>query len=146
MNTHNRSSVEVEQILPSTEHGPDPRDFYASDSPVLDEYFDAGQGSGCVDPEDEDDDQVESIIACCVWFSYLTYTSQANWCETFPATSAPVLDFVFTNRRAIIFTNRRAIIFTSRRAIIFTNCRAIVFSADVAFAAINDSRNSALRS
>jgi hypothetical protein len=62
--THNRSSVEVEQILPNTEHGPDPRDFYAADSPVLDEYFDAGQGSGCVDPEVEDDDQVESIIAC----------------------------------------------------------------------------------
>jgi hypothetical protein len=71
----------VEQILPNTEHGPDPRDFYASDSPVLDECFDASQGSGCVDPEVEDDDQVESIIACHVQFSYLTYTSQANWCE-----------------------------------------------------------------
>lgn len=38
--TFARSSVEVEQILPYTEHGPDPRDFYASDSPdspVLDE-------------------------------------------------------------------------------------------------------------
>ncbi|KAH9953250.1 hypothetical protein BC827DRAFT_1159373, partial [Russula dissimulans] len=32
-----RSSVEVEQLLPSAEHDPDPRDFYASDSPVLDE-------------------------------------------------------------------------------------------------------------
>jgi len=79
--THNRSSVEVEQILPRTEHGVDPRDFYASDSPVLDEYFDLGQGSRFVNPEVEDDDQVESIIACHVWFSYLTYTSQANWCE-----------------------------------------------------------------
>jgi hypothetical protein len=64
-----------------TEDGPDPRDFYASDSPVLDEYLDLGQGSRCVDPEVEDDDQVESIISCHVWFSYLTYTSQANWCE-----------------------------------------------------------------
>ena len=66
--TCNRSSVEVEQILPCAEHGPD-------------EYFDSGQGSRCVDPEVEDDVQVESIIACHVWFSYLTYTSQANWCE-----------------------------------------------------------------
>jgi hypothetical protein len=128
----------VEQTLPNTEHGSDPRDFYAADSPVLDEYFDAGQGSGCVDPEVEDDDQVESIIACRVQFSYLTYTSQANWCETFPATSAPALDFVFSNRHATILT--------SRRVIIFTNRRAIVFSADVAFAAINDSCNSTLRS
>lgn len=41
--TPNRSSVEVEQILPCTEHGPDPRDFYAPNSPVLGEYFDSGQ-------------------------------------------------------------------------------------------------------
>jgi hypothetical protein len=81
--TSNRSSVEVEQILPRTEH--DPRDFYASDSPVLDEYFDSDQdlyksaeeSLGRVDPEVQDGDQVESSIAS-VWFSYLTYTSQAN--------------------------------------------------------------------
>jgi hypothetical protein len=62
----------VEQILPCTERGPDPRDFYASDSPVLDDYFDSGQDSyksaeeffECVDPEV----QVESSIACDVWF------------------------------------------------------------------------------
>ena len=71
--TRNRSSVEVEQILPCTEYGPDPRDFYASDSPVLDEYFDSGQGSGCVDPDPEvqDDDQVESIIAFHVCMAFL---------------------------------------------------------------------------
>jgi len=169
-NTHNRSSVEVEQILPSTEHGLDPRDFYASDSPILDEYFNTGQGSGCVNPKVKDDNQVESIIAYRVWFSYLTYTSQANWCETFPATSAPVLHFVFTNHRAtifinrqafvftnhwaiiftnrwaIIFTNHWAFVFTNRWAIIFINCWAIIFLADVTFAAINNSCNSTLTS
>ena len=68
--TRNRSLVEVEQILPCTERGPDPRDFCASDSPALDEYFESGQGSRCVDREVQDDDQVESIIGCHVWFSY----------------------------------------------------------------------------
>jgi hypothetical protein len=71
----NRSSVEVKQLLLCIEHGLDPRDFYASDSPILDEYFNWGQGLGCVNPEVQDDDQVESIIAYHVWFSYLTYTS-----------------------------------------------------------------------
>ncbi len=33
--TCDRSSVEVEQILPSDEHVQDPQDFYASDSLVL---------------------------------------------------------------------------------------------------------------
>jgi hypothetical protein len=126
------SSVEVEQVLLCTEHGPDPRDFYASDSPVLDEYFDSGQGLGCVDPEVQDDDQVESILACHVWFSYLTYTSQANWCEAFPETSgptapvfacsAPVLHSAFTDGRAIVFTNRWAFVLTNSRAFVFTNC------------------------
>ena len=51
--------------------GPDPRDFYASDSPVLDEPFDSVQDSECVDPEVQDGDQIESIIARHVWFSYL---------------------------------------------------------------------------
>jgi hypothetical protein len=41
--TLNRSLVKVEHILPCTEHGLDPRDFYAPDSPVLEEYFDSGQ-------------------------------------------------------------------------------------------------------
>ena len=80
--TLNRSSVEVEQTLLCTEHGLDPRDFYASDSPVLDEYFESGQvrlDSECVDPDVQDDDQVESIIGSRVWLSYLTYTSLANW-------------------------------------------------------------------
>jgi hypothetical protein len=80
--TLNRSSVEVEQILPCTEHCLDPRDFYASDSPVLDEYLESGQvrlDSECVDPDVQDDDQVESIIEYRVWLSHLTYTSLANW-------------------------------------------------------------------
>jgi hypothetical protein len=62
-----RSSVEVKQILPRTEHGLDPRDFYASDSPVLDEYFYPGQvrqDSEYVDLDVQDDDQVESLIGC----------------------------------------------------------------------------------
>ena len=46
--TRDWSSVEVEQLLSCTEHGPDPRDFYASDSPVPDEPFDSVQGSECV--------------------------------------------------------------------------------------------------
>ena len=82
--TPDRSSVEVEQILPCTGH--DPRDFYTSDSPVLDEYFDSDQDLyksaeevlGCVDPEVQDGDQVENSIASHIWFSYLTYMSQAN--------------------------------------------------------------------
>ena len=82
--TPNRSLVEVEQILPCTEH--DPQDFYTSDSPVLDEYFDldqdlyksAKESLGHVDPEVQDGNQVKNSIASHVWFSYLTYTSQAN--------------------------------------------------------------------
>jgi hypothetical protein len=80
--TPNRSLVEVEQILPCTEHSLDPRDFYTSDSPVLDEYFDSGQDSyesaeeflECVNPKVQDDDQVESstvTTVCHIWFSYL---------------------------------------------------------------------------
>ena len=205
--TRNRSSVEVEQILPCTEHGPDPRDFYASDSPVLDEYFGSGQGSGSVDPEVEDDDQVENIIAFHVWFSYLTYTSRTNCCETFPATSGPTARvfacsapfpycvftnrwafvtncrafvfvfatcwaFVLTDRWAFILANHWAFFLANRRAFVFTfanswafvlanswafifanswasvltNRRTFVFSADVAFAATNDSRSSTLTS
>lgn len=72
----NRSSAEVEQILPCTEHVLDPRDFYASDSPVLDKYFDSGHDLyksteeflECIDPKVQDDDQVESGIVCHVWF------------------------------------------------------------------------------
>jgi hypothetical protein len=113
--TPDRSSAEVEQILPCTEHVPDPRDFYASDSPILNEHFDPGQDSRepseeffeCIDPEAQGDDQVERNTAYLVWFSYLNYTSQANWRETFPATwsriapySAPILYSVFTSRPA----------------------------------------------
>ncbi len=42
-NTPNRGSAEVEQVLPCIEHSLDPRDFYASDSSVLDEYSDLDQ-------------------------------------------------------------------------------------------------------
>ena len=55
-----RSSVEVEELLPCVEHTPDPRDFYASDSPVLDEYVDPGQDLNESEPEVQDDEQVES--------------------------------------------------------------------------------------
>jgi hypothetical protein len=34
-NIRSRSETEVERILPSNEQVPDPREFYASDSPVL---------------------------------------------------------------------------------------------------------------
>lgn len=43
----------------------DPRDFYAPDSPVQD---DSGQVRQDFDPEAQDDDQVERIIAYHVWF------------------------------------------------------------------------------
>jgi len=45
--TSNRSSVKVEQILPCPKHGLDPQDFYTSDSPILNKYFNLGQGLGC---------------------------------------------------------------------------------------------------
>jgi hypothetical protein len=38
-----RSEAEVEQILSSNKHVPDPRDFYASDSPVLEYHIASGQ-------------------------------------------------------------------------------------------------------
>ena len=66
--TPNRSSVEVEQILPCTEHGLDPWDYYASDFPTHDECFNSGQGLGFVDSKVQDDDLVESIITCHVCF------------------------------------------------------------------------------
>jgi hypothetical protein len=47
----NRSSAEVEELLPCAEHTPDPRDFYASDSPVLDEYLDPDQDLNESEPE-----------------------------------------------------------------------------------------------
>ncbi|KAI0250718.1 hypothetical protein BJV78DRAFT_1154849 [Lactifluus subvellereus] len=40
--THDRSSIEVEQILPPNDPAQDPRDFYAPDSPVFD-YPDSDQ-------------------------------------------------------------------------------------------------------
>ena len=66
----------MEQTLPTgTEDDPDPQDFYAPDSPVEAEFFDSGQVHQDPDLEAQDDDQVESIIACHVWLSYLTYIS-----------------------------------------------------------------------
>ena len=73
----NRSSVEVEQILPLTEHVPDPWDFYASDSPVLDGNFDSDQGlyesaeefPEEINPEVQLDDEHPRVC-----FSYSTYT------------------------------------------------------------------------
>jgi hypothetical protein len=67
----NRSSVEVEEILPCAEHGPNPRDFYTCDSPVLDEYHDPGHDSNksaeefldCLNPEDKADNQAERSTA-----------------------------------------------------------------------------------
>ncbi|KAH9172230.1 hypothetical protein EDB89DRAFT_1906340 [Lactarius sanguifluus] len=66
--TCNRSLIEVEQILPSTEHIMDPRDFYTSDSPVLDGNFDSDQGlyesaeefPESIDPGVQSDHQVDS--------------------------------------------------------------------------------------
>lgn len=100
----------MEQILPCTEDGPDPadpRDFYAPDSPVLDEDCDLGldlyesaeEFMECVDPEIQGNDQGESSNACHVWFSYLTCTTKANWRETSPTTSGHT---VFTNRPAFV--------------------------------------------
>lgn len=133
-----RSSVEVEQIC--AEHAPNPRDFYASDSPLLDEYLDPGQDSSksseefseCLEPEVEDDDQVESSNTHHVRSSYLTCTSQANWRETFPATRGPTSPAFTFSASVLCFA--------------FANCPAFVFSADVAFAVTNDSRNSTLTS
>ena len=50
----------MEELLPSVEHTHDPRDFYASDSPVLDEYLDPGLDLNGLEPEVQDDEQVES--------------------------------------------------------------------------------------
>ena len=83
----NRSLVEVKQILPPTEHVPDPRDFYASDSPVLDGNFDSDQGlyesaeefSEGINPEVQLDDEHPRVC-----FSYATYThpTHTNYCNT----------------------------------------------------------------
>ena len=128
----------MEQILPCTGH--DPRDFYTSDSPVLDEYFDSDQDLyksaeevlGCVDPEVQDDDQVESSIGSHVWLSYLTYISWANWCETSPATSGSTAP-AFICSAPVLHT-------------VFTNHPAFIVSADITFAATNDSCSSTLTS
>ena len=106
-----------------------------SNSPVLDEYFDPGQGSGCVDPEVLDDDKVERIVAylhVTYGIFYSTYASQANWCETFPATSGPTAP-VFACSAPVLHS-------------VLTNRRAFVFSADVTFAATNDSHSSTFTS
>jgi hypothetical protein len=125
----NRSSVEVEQILPRAEHSLDPRDFYATDSPILDEIFDSGQEStdeflDCIDPGVQVDDQVESSVEYHVWFSHWAFTSQANWCETLLGTSGPTAPvFAFS---------------TPGLPSIFTDCPALIVSADVAPSATDD--------
>jgi hypothetical protein len=78
--TCDRSSVELEQILPSDKHVQDPQDFYASDSPVLvDSSFDSDQDMYrsaeefeiCNNTEVEDEHQDNTFVAR---FSYLAYT------------------------------------------------------------------------
>lgn len=70
-----RSEAEVEQILPSNEHAPDPRDLYASDSPVLEYdiasdqelYESADEFLESRGPEVQDDRQVgDSFAGPCV--------------------------------------------------------------------------------
>ena len=88
----NRSSVEVEQILPLTEHIPDPRDFYASDSPALDGNFDSDQGlyesaeefPEEINPEVQLDDEHPRV---CLSYSTYTHPSHTNYCNTCLATS-----------------------------------------------------------
>ncbi|KAH9168602.1 hypothetical protein EDB89DRAFT_2073753 [Lactarius sanguifluus] len=96
--TCNRSSVEVEQILPSTEHVPDPQDFYASDSPVLDDNFDLDQDFyesaeeflERVNLEVQDDHPVRSsFTGSHICFSHLAYMIRVDWFEAFPAATDP---------------------------------------------------------
>ncbi|KAH9953231.1 hypothetical protein BC827DRAFT_1273687 [Russula dissimulans] len=99
-----RSSVEVEQLLPSAEHDPDPRDFYASDSPIRIRRIIRGSFSECLDPEVQDDDQSRA----------------AHMSETSGPTSQHLLSQPHPSLR-------------------LPKCPAFIFSADVAFAATNDS-------
>lgn len=78
----------MEQILPSTEYITDPRDFYASDSPVMDgdSHSDQDLYKSAEDfPERfnldvQDDHQVaSSFVRLPVCFSYLTYVTQTDW-------------------------------------------------------------------
>ena len=129
----------MEQILPSTKHVSDPRDFYASDSPILDDNFDsdldlyesAEEFLERVDPEVQDDRQVGSGFAGSrVCSSRLAYTIRVNWCEAFPAASDP---------SASAFV--RTAVQPSP-----TNCTAFIISADVASATTNDFRSVTLMS
>jgi hypothetical protein len=45
---------------PCAGHAPDPQDFYAADSLVLDEYPDPSHDSNESEPEVQDDDQIKS--------------------------------------------------------------------------------------
>lgn len=76
--TCSRSSVEVEEILPSDEHVQDPRDFYASDSPVLAEldsdqemYRSAEEFDVSNDTEVQDGNQASNFVARPMRFSCL---------------------------------------------------------------------------
>ena len=80
----------MEQILPSAERITDPRDFYASDSPVLDGdshsdqdlYKSAEEFPEIFDLDVRDDHQVaSSFVRHPVFFSYLTYVTQTGWCK-----------------------------------------------------------------
>jgi hypothetical protein len=93
--TRSRSEAEVEQILPFNEHVPDPRDFYASDSPVLEYniasdqelYESAEEFSGSRGPEVQDDRQVGNRFAgpCVCW--PICLIDVPNWYEILPAAS-----------------------------------------------------------
>jgi hypothetical protein len=82
IDTRGRSSVEVEQILPPHEPVQDPRDFYACDSPVLDNpnsdldvesYKSAKEFEDDVDPGVQDGPQASgSFVRPSVSFSCLT--------------------------------------------------------------------------
>ncbi len=93
--TYNRSSLEVEQILPSDEHVRDPQDFYASDSPVLVDfdsdqelYRSAEEFEIRNDTEVQDEHQGSNFVVCPVLFSCLVYAFITNWCEAFSAVAS----------------------------------------------------------
>jgi len=95
LDTYNRSSLEVEQILPSDEHVQDPQDFYASDSPVLVDfdsdqelYRSAEEFEIRNDTEVQDEHQGSNFVVCPVLFSCLVYAFITNWCEAFSAVAS----------------------------------------------------------
>ncbi len=93
--TYNRSSLKVEQILPSDEHVWDPRDSYASDSLVLIDfdldqelYRSAEEFEIRNDTEVQDEHQGSNFVVCSVLFSCLAYAFITNWCEAFSAVAS----------------------------------------------------------